>query len=89
MQSQQSSQSVVNLEAIPATVQVIWGPIVKDLATIGGLTVGAVYRGVREAFGIPTSVSALVNGERARSSRALVAGDVCEFVKRAGEKGAS
>ena len=89
MGSQQSSQTIVNLEAIPPTVQVIWGPIVKDLATVGGLTVGAIYRGVREAFGIPTGVTALVNGERAKASRALVAGDVCEFVKRAGEKGAA
>lgn len=83
----QSSQNVASLEAIPATVQVIWGPIVKELALVGALSVGAVYRGVREAFNIPNGVFALVNGKRAEQALKLVAGDVVEFVRRAGEKG--
>jgi len=76
-------------ELVAPTVKVIWGPIVKEVAALSGLTVGSLYRGVREAFGIPSGAKPLVNGARAEgASHSLKAGDTCEFVRHAGEKGA-
>jgi hypothetical protein len=68
-------------------VKVIWGPIMKEL-NVQGLTVGAAYRALQDALGIPADALPLVNGRRAEPDECLVAGDVLEFVRRAGEKGA-
>jgi hypothetical protein len=72
----------------PATVQVIWGPIAEHMA-IGGMTVGEARALLQRAYNIPPQAAALVNGHRVPATRRLTAGEVLEFARQAGEKGAT
>jgi hypothetical protein len=72
----------------PATVQVIWGPIAEHMA-LGGMTVGEARVLLQRAYNIPPQAAALVNGHRAPATRRLAAGEVLEFARQAGEKGAT
>ena len=70
-----------------SSVQVIWGATAEtfDLAE---MTVGDAYRLLRAPFNIAPAVAALVNGRTTDADHRLVAGDVLEFARPAGEKGA-
>lgn len=68
-------------------VQVIWGPLTERMQ-LEGLTVAEAERLLRHPFHIAPGVRALVNGLEATPNRELAVGDVLEFVRAAGEKGA-
>ncbi len=67
-------------------VNVIWGPVLKELA-LQGMTVGEAYRVLQVPLNIPPGVRPLVNGARSGARKRLAAGDVLEFLRTAGEKG--
>ena len=69
------------------TVQVNWGPLTESLEVVG-MTVADVYRLLRQPFNIAPGVRALVNGRGADAEQRLTMGDVLEFTRPAGEKGA-
>jgi hypothetical protein len=69
------------------TVQVIWGPIAENMA-VGGMSVGDVRGLLQGPYNIPPQAAALVNGERVGAGHQLAAGDVLEFARASGEKGA-
>jgi hypothetical protein len=68
-------------------VEVVWGPLIQHYQ-VSGMTVGETHRVLRGHLGIPGGVRALVNGAAAAPDARLRAGDVLEFVRFAGEKGA-
>lgn len=68
-------------------VQVIWGPTAESLE-LAGLTVDGAYQLLRAPFHIAPGVRVLVNGEPAAPDQRLAAGDLLEFTRPAGEKGA-
>ncbi len=68
-------------------VEVIWGAL-PDHYEIAGLTVVEAYRLLREHLGIPAGVRALVNGAEVGARVRLRPGDLLEFVRAAGERGA-
>jgi hypothetical protein len=74
-------------EAVPA-VNVQWGAFTDALA-VQGMTVADVGRLLRRPFGIPHGVMAFVNGVEVEPTHRLRAGDVLEFQREAGEKGAA
>jgi hypothetical protein len=78
----------VRVETLPRLVTVIWGPIAKEL-DIRGMTVDGAYRALRVPLNIPARVRPLVNGRVAGPGERLSPGDVLEFVRAAGEKGAA
>lgn len=69
------------------SVEVIWGAL-PDRYDLAGVTVVEAYRLLREHLGIPGGVRALVNGAEAEATATLRPGDVLEFVRAAGERGA-
>ena len=71
----------------PATVQVIWGPMVEPMA-VGRMTVGEVRALLQRAYNIPAHAATLVDGRRVTAQHRLTAGETLEFVRMAGEKGA-
>jgi len=73
--------------AVPAAVQVIWGPMVEQFALVG-MTVRDVRALLQRPYNIPADAPALVNGRLVNAGHQLVAGDVLEFAHRSGEKGA-
>jgi hypothetical protein len=70
-----------------AAVEVIWGAL-PDRYDLAGVTVVEAFRLLREHLGIPAGVRAVVNGAEAEATRTLRPGDVLEFVRAAGERGA-
>jgi hypothetical protein len=72
---------------VPPTVQVIWGPMV-DAMSVAGMSVAEVRALLQGPYNIPAHAAAVVNGSPERADRRLEAGDVLEFVRLAGEKGA-
>ena len=68
-------------------VQVIWGADAQtyDLAE---MTVGEVYGMLQAPLNIAPAVAALVNGNATDAGHQLAVGDVLEFARPAGEKGA-
>lgn len=73
--------------AAGSVVQVIWGAS-ADAFELAGLTVGEAYRLLSAPLHIAAGVAALVNGVAAPEGHRLSAGDVLEFARPAGEKGA-
>jgi hypothetical protein len=69
-------------------VQVIWGATAETL-DLADMTVGDVYRMLQAPFNIAPAVAALVNGNAADEAHRLAVGDVLEFARPAGEKGAN
>ncbi len=78
----------VGTPAAPTTVQVIWGPMVENMAA-GGMTVGDVRALLQRPYNIPLQAAALVNGTPVRPEHRLAPGDTLEFARAAGEKGAA
>ena len=70
-----------------SSVQVIWGAS-ADSFDLAGMSVGDAHRMLRAALNIAPAVAALVNGRAAEADHRLTAGDVLEFARPAGEKGA-
>ncbi len=71
----------------PTTVQVIWGPMVEQMA-VGGMNVGEVRALLQRAYNIPPHAEALIDGRRVTAQHRLAPGQTLEFVRMAGEKGA-
>ncbi len=69
------------------SVQVIWGPMVDDF-DVADLTVRDVYQLLQAPYHIAPGVTANVNGAEVAPDTRLARGDVLEFVRAAGEKGA-
>ena len=82
-------------EAPPATprgqaggeVRVHWGAMSESLER-GGLSVGDARELLTRPYHIPAEAQVTVNGVEAEAGQRLEAGDVLEFVRLAGEKGA-
>ncbi|MFQ5668115.1 MAG: hypothetical protein ACE5I7_17005 [Candidatus Binatia bacterium] len=72
--------------AAPAGVQVIWGPIVENMAA-AGMTVGDIRALLQHPYNIPAYARPLVNGTLVRPGHRLTAGDTLEFSREGGEKG--
>ncbi len=70
------------------TVQVTWGALVDELDIVG-MTVGEVQALLEGAYNISPGVGVNVNGAEAGADTVLATGDSLEFVRAAGEKGAS
>jgi hypothetical protein len=70
------------------TVQVIWGPFTEPLE-VAGLSVAQAFELLRDPFNIAPGAEVNVNGVAAAPEQRLRAGDVLEFVRGAGEKGAA
>ena len=68
-------------------VQVIWGAMAQQMA-LAGMTVGDAQALLQQAFNLAPEVTALVDGRLARGDHRLASGQVLEFVRPAGEKGA-
>ncbi|MEE9606199.1 MAG: hypothetical protein V3U03_00560 [Myxococcota bacterium] len=68
-------------------VQVIWGAT-ADSFDLAEMTVGDAYRMLSAPLNIAPAVAALVNGNASDANHRLAAGDVLEFARPAGEKGA-
>jgi hypothetical protein len=82
----------VRLPARPASepggaVQVIAGPTAESLE-LAGMSVGEAYGLLRVPFNLAPMVTALVNGRPVEADHRLALGDVLEFTRPAGEKGA-
>jgi hypothetical protein len=73
-------------EAALELVTVTWGHIVKEV-DLQGRTVKEAYVSLRDALGIPSRVTPVVNGRLAAPDQHLRRGDQLEFVKRSGELG--
>ena len=74
-------------ESDAAGVQVIWGAMVQQME-LAGMTVGEAQRLLRPAFGLAPDATPLVDGRLAGNDDRLASGQVLEFVRAAGEKGA-
>jgi proteasome-associated ATPase len=68
-------------------VQVIWGAMAQQME-LAGMTVGEAQQLLRPAFGLAPEATPLVDGRLAGSGDRLASGQVLEFVRAAGEKGA-
>jgi hypothetical protein len=68
-------------------VQVIWGAMAQQME-LAGMTVGEAQRLLRPAFNLAPEATVLVNGRMAGDDQRLLSGQVLEFVRHAGEKGA-
>ena len=73
-------------EAVPRSVTVIWGPLVKEM-DVQGMSVAEATELLRAPFGLPEQATPLVNGSPAHPDQTLCIGDAMEWVKAAGEKG--
>ncbi|MBW2243326.1 MAG: hypothetical protein JRH01_15170 [Deltaproteobacteria bacterium] len=73
--------------AAGGSVQVIWGAMVETL-DLGEFTVSEAFRMLRAPFNIAPAVNVLVNGTPVDGEHRLNRGDVLEFARPAGEKGA-
>lgn len=71
----------------PVGVQVIWGALTERME-LEGMTVADAERLLRGPFRIAPRSRAVVNGRPVALDHRLAAGEVLEFVRRAGEKGA-
>src|SRR5581483_3577532 len=74
--------------AVPQAVRVIAGADVQDMA-VAGRRVGDVRTVARAIFAINPAAVALVDGRRVDDDHLLAPGQVLEFVKYAGQKGAA
>ena len=76
--------------ASPVTpgVTFVWGSQCLTLE-IQGMTVGDAWRALREPYNVAPGVNALVNGRLADPEHRLSEGELLEFIRPAGEKGAS
>ncbi len=72
----------------PANVRVIWG-LLDERMDVHGMTVAEAHQLLQRHLNIAPGVVANVNGIEAASAQRLDVGDVLEFVREAGEKGAS
>lgn len=72
----------------PAGVRFLWGSVEEQM-DLEGLTVEAIYRMLREPYRIAPAVRAVVNGREVTADHTLRCGDVVEFIRPAGEKGAA
>lgn len=72
----------------PANVRVIWG-LLDERMDVQGMTVAEAFQLLQRHLNIAPGVAANVNGIEADSAQRLDVGDVLEFVREAGEKGAS
>ena len=70
------------------SVQLIWGAVTENLE-LAGMSVEQAYDLLRAPFHIAPQVTALVNAVEATPDQRLEAGDLLEFTRPAGEKGAS
>ncbi len=82
-----AAETTSERRAVPDTVEVIYGPLGESL-NVAGLSVAQVHLMLRADFGMAPVVEALVNGEESNGDRTLQAGDVVEFSRPTGEKGA-
>ena len=73
----------------PGMVQVHGGGIMGEEMDLAEMTVGEAHRLLRGPYRIPPNAHALVNGTEADADRRLAEGDTLEFVRLAGEKGAT
>ena len=73
--------------AAGSAVQVIWGATAENF-DLAGMTVADAYRLLSAPLNIAPAVAALVNGCTAEGEHRLGVGDVLEFARPAGEKGA-
>lgn len=69
------------------SVQVIWGATNESLE-LADMSVGEVFNMLQAPFNIAPAVAALVNGDPVDGDHQLEAGDLLEFTRPAGEKGA-
>ena len=69
-----------------AGVQVIWGASLQTLE-LGGMQVQYARQLLQTLMHIDPGAPALINGEPARATQQINAGDTLEFVVHAGEKG--
>jgi hypothetical protein len=67
-------------------VQVIWGASVQTLE-LGGMQVRQARELLQTLLRVDPGAPALINGEPARPTQRINAGDTVEFVIHAGEKG--
>ena len=68
-------------------IDVISGTMTDHLEA-GGMSVGDVFRVLRVPWSIAPDAAALVNGRPANADQMLLRGDVLEFARAGGEKGA-
>jgi hypothetical protein len=88
-ESAQQPQSTLPLPVgQPGQVRVITGADVQDL-DLGGRTVGEARTVAEAVFGINEGAVALVDGQAAGEEQVLVPGQMLEFVKYSGQKGAA
>jgi len=73
-------------EPEPRTVQIIWGPLIENLA-LAGMTVAEARTLLRAPFNLAPHAATLVNGSPVGADHRLVAGESLEFRREFGEKG--
>jgi hypothetical protein len=78
----------VAVAASPAQVRLIAGADVQDLE-LGGRTVAEARQVVQALFGIHPAAQALLDGEVVGEDQVITNGQLLEFVKHAGQKGAA
>ena len=74
-------------KTMPRPVRVIAGADVQDM-DLAGRTVGEARAVAQAIFGINDEARALIDGHEAQEDQLLHAGQIIEFVKHAGQKGA-
>ena len=69
-------------------VHIVNGPLTLD-APLAGMTITAAYQLLQHTLNLAPGVTALVNGNEVEPRFRLESGQVLEFVRRAGVKGAA
>jgi hypothetical protein len=72
--------------AADGRVQIVWGALTDDHEIVG-MTVGEVRDIFQGPYNIAPEVEVILNGVATDADARMVAGDVLEFVRAAGEKG--